>query len=246
MRSTERCRRPREHRLDARRRTSAGRWPAIRCPFWRAERQTLAGCRRPIRGFPQGLERQTLAGCRRSIQCLSPSLERQTRARGQALDRPLAQRRLSGFSPGPENPHGACSLPGAATITDGSTPMRRCGGRDSCRTRRWIRWALRAPCKFSGSAENLLRCRLLQATDPGPSPERVSAFPSSGEGPGSVACPSASLPFQARGMARDRPPRPHSPSQANLLPPPRPPPQEQRAAEQHHVHQQPVHPPAAP
>ena len=73
------------------------------------------------------------------------------------------------------------------------SPMRRNGERDSCRTRRRIRWALRAPCKFSGSAENLLRCRVLQATDPGPSPERVSAFPSSGEGPGSVACP-ARLP----------------------------------------------------
>ena len=78
---------------------------------------------------------------------------------------------MSGFSPGPENPHGACSLQGAATITDGDTLVRRNGRLDSCRTRRGIRRALRAPCKFSGSAENLLRCPLLQATDPGPSPE---------------------------------------------------------------------------
>jgi hypothetical protein len=151
-------------------------------------RHALAG-KQLIRGLPPSLERQTLAGCRRSIRYLSPSLERQTRARGKVPDRPLARRRLSGFSSGPENPHGACSLPAAATITDGGTPARGNGRRDSCRTRRWIRWALRAPCKFSGSAENLLRCCVLEATDPGPSPERVSAFPSSGEGPGSVVNP---------------------------------------------------------
>ncbi len=47
MRSTGRCRRRREHRFDVRRRTSAGRWPAIRCSFWRAERQTRSPERTP-------------------------------------------------------------------------------------------------------------------------------------------------------------------------------------------------------
>ena len=49
MRSTGRCRRRREHRFDVRRRTSAGRWPAIRCSFRRAERQTRSPERTPDR-----------------------------------------------------------------------------------------------------------------------------------------------------------------------------------------------------
>ena len=101
---------------------------------------------------------------------------------------PADSTRLSESSPEPEDSHAARRLRAAVAVTDGSKPMRRNRRRYSCRTRRCIWWALRAPCKFSGSAENLLRCPLLQATDPGPSPERVSAFPSSGEGPGSVAC----------------------------------------------------------
>ena len=38
--------------------------------------------------------------------------------------------RASGTSPSPENPHGACILPGAASITDGGTLMQRktCSG----------------------------------------------------------------------------------------------------------------------
>jgi len=56
------------------------------------------------------LATQPRANCRRPIGCLSPSLERQTRARGKAPDRPLARQHLSGFSPGPENPHGASNL----------------------------------------------------------------------------------------------------------------------------------------
>jgi hypothetical protein len=50
----------------------------------------------------------------------------------------------------------------------------------------------RAPCEsLGGRCRSPHRCPiaplLARATDPGPSPERVSAFPSSGEGPGSVA-----------------------------------------------------------
>jgi hypothetical protein len=49
MRSMGRCRRRRDHRFDVRRRTSAGRWPAIRCSFWRAKRQTRSPERTPDR-----------------------------------------------------------------------------------------------------------------------------------------------------------------------------------------------------
>ena len=165
-------------------------WPGTHSPCSpRPSRQVISSADgtswRSIRCLSPSFERQSRTNCKRSIRHLPPSLERQTRARGQVPDRPLAQRRL----------------PGAATITDGGTPVRQSGGRDSSRTRRRIRWALRAPCKFYGSAENLLRCRVLQATDPGPSPERVSAFPSSGEGPGPVACPQrvSAIPSSGKG-----------------------------------------------
>jgi len=47
---------------------------------------------------------------------------------------------------------------------------------------------LLAPCDLFRLAEKALRRRVLQATDPRPSAERVPAFPSSAEGLGSVAC----------------------------------------------------------
>ena len=143
--------------------------------------------------------RQTRAGCRRSMRYLSPSLERQTRARGKIPHRPLARRRLSGFSPGPENPYGACSLPGRPRSPVGT---HWCGGTagaidaalDAGSGRRCVHRASfparRKTCSGAAYYKRLIR-----------------GLP-----------PSARLPFQARGKLPDRllatstclPSRPHA------------------------------------
>ena len=64
---------------------------------------------------------------------------------------------------------------------------------------------LHAPCGLSGFGESPLRRRVSQTAVPGPCPERVSAFPSSGQGPGTAVCnQKARLPFQALGKAPER------------------------------------------
>ena len=135
----------------------------------------------------------------RPIRRLSPSLERQTR-RWQATD-PGPSPELgkadtrSGEGPGsiacatapeqvlaePRESHGACSL--HRTRVDGSMPVAIAVPHSTPDP--VARCVHRADFRLGGKR---CRCRHLQATDPGPSPERVSAFPSSGEGPGSTAC----------------------------------------------------------
>ena len=84
-----------------------------------------------------------------------PAREEDMRA-GTTPRSPAETRRLSESSPEREDSHAARNLIRTAAITSADTSgAHRLA--NVCRTRRCIRWALRAPCKFSGSAENLLR-----------------------------------------------------------------------------------------
>ena len=102
----------------------------------------------------------------------------------------LNGRALSGFSPRPENPHGACSLPEIDRNCRSSSAVLVASDQSAA-----------APDCIPKLAT--LRAAVSRAADPGPFPERVSAFPSSGEGPGSVACNQRLSAF-ATARSRDR------------------------------------------
>ena len=129
--------------------------------------------------FPASGKADTHRRHKRSLRGLSPSLERQTRARGKTPEPPLARLRLRLFR------YGGKERTARATSISHPHPNPLPPGRERSATGR-VR--IHASDPASPVAIGKADTRQLQAADPGPCPERVSAFPSSGQGTGSADC----------------------------------------------------------